>query len=339
LKDLSGIFEIEKTCEYRGEVYRVRDNGYLLRKRKSEKKKRPLDEKWTTGKVNKQRGYSYFSSESVHRIVATAFHKQPSKSHVVDHIDTNKQNNRPQNLRWVSRLENILLNPISLKRIIYKYGSVDEFLANPSETKDGQIEQNFTWMRAVSKEESENTRKNLENWVKEGKTPRGGQLGEWVFNRIKSEPEIPSINYILSNTPNAAQRRYFLNDKPNEFPCTPQSIIGNPLKTYYNDLKEGDVFFRNHNGEYVVVKFGFSKDNQSIYILTRADFTYEEDRNGDYSPISISNLQKKISVNDLRHSLTEVTFEDNLFVHESSRGIHTDTEFLEQAFSDKTQES
>ena len=37
----------------------------------------------------------YFSSETVHRIVATAFHKKPSKNHnIVDHIDTNRQNIR-----------------------------------------------------------------------------------------------------------------------------------------------------------------------------------------------------------------------------------------------------
>ncbi|MBD8489191.1 HNH endonuclease [Echinicola sp. CAU 1574] len=64
----------------------------------------------------------YHSSETVHRIVVTAFHGvQPSESHVIDHIDTNKRNNRLENLRWVTRLENILLNPITLSRIIFNY--------------------------------------------------------------------------------------------------------------------------------------------------------------------------------------------------------------------------
>jgi len=339
MKINSEIFEIEKTCEYRGEVYRVRDNGYIYRIGRPNKKKRPLDEKWTLGNVDKQRGYLNFSSEVVHRIVATAFHEQPSKSHVVDHIDTNKQNNRAENLRWVTRLENILLNPITLSRIIYKYGSLDKFFANPSKPKDGQLEQNFAWMRAVTKEESDNTRRNLENWAKEGKIPKGGQLGEWVFRKESREPSEPSPNYILSKTPNAAQQRYFLNDKPNEFPCTPQTIEGNPLNSYYENLKEGKIFFRNHNGEYVVVKSGFSKDRQSIHILTRANYIYEKDKNGENNPVPIYKLQKKISVKELRHSYTTVTFEDNLFVHESVRGIHTDREELEKIFSDMTQEN
>jgi len=339
LKDLSDIFEIQKTCEYREEVYRVRDNGYVLRVKKPEKRKRPLDEKWTRGNADKQKGYLNFSSETVHRIVATAFHEQPSKSHVVDHIDTNKQNNRPENLRWVTRLENILLNPITLSRIIYKYGSLDKFFANPSKPKDGQLEQNFAWMRAVTKEESDNTRKNLENWAKENKIPKGGQLGEWIFKRKNLEPSSPSLNYILSKTPNAAQRIYFLNDKPNEFPCTPQTIEGNPLKSYYENLKEGNIFFRNHNGEYVVVKSGFSKDSQSIYILTRANYVYKEDKDGEYNPIPISKLQKKVSVKNLAHSLTVVTYEDYLFVHEAERGIHLTREYLEQIFVDNTQEN
>lgn len=39
------------------------------------------------------------ASVRVHRIVATAFHgNPPTKEYVVDHIDTNRQNNRPDTL-------------------------------------------------------------------------------------------------------------------------------------------------------------------------------------------------------------------------------------------------
>lgn len=68
------------------------------------------------------------ASVRVHIIVATAFHgPKPTKEHVVDHIDTNRRNNRPDNLRWVTRLENALDNPITRKRIIMRCGSIEAF--------------------------------------------------------------------------------------------------------------------------------------------------------------------------------------------------------------------
>jgi len=339
LYNLFDINEPEKICEYRGETYRVRENGSIYRLQKRNKRKRPLDEKWTFGTLDKQYGYWNFASEKVHRIVATAYHgKQPSEKHVVDHIDTNRKNNRPDNLRWITRLENILLNPITLSRIIFKYGSIDNFLANPSKPIDGELEQNFDWMRTVTKEESDNTRKNLENWAKEGKIPKGGQLGEWIFKQeIYATPSNPEPNYILSKTPNAAQRIIFYNDKPNEFPCTPRNIESNPLKTYYENLNIGKVFFRNRNGDYVVVNSGFSKDRQSIYILTRADYVYRENKDGEHNPVPISKLQEVVSVKDLPHALTEVTYKDELFIHSKvETGFHPREE-LEQIFADYTQ--
>ena len=124
-------FEIEASCTYRGEDYCVRDNGAVLRRARAAKRKRPLDETWTFGTPSPSDGYMAVSAHKVHRIVATAFNGEPpSKGHVVDHIDTNRRNNRPNNLRWVTRLENILLNPISAKRVEFLYGSIEEFLAD-----------------------------------------------------------------------------------------------------------------------------------------------------------------------------------------------------------------
>jgi hypothetical protein len=85
-------------------------------------------------------------------------------------------------------------------------------------------------------------------------------LGEWIFNRefVPVQPDV-SPSYIMSKTPKAAQRMVSLDDKPNEFPSTPQKFEGVPLTTYHEVLKEGVTFFRNHNGEYVVVKSAFLK--------------------------------------------------------------------------------
>ena len=333
---LLDIFKSQKTCEYRGETYHVRDNGSIFRCQKPNRRKRPLDEKWTFGNPSKQKGYMNFSSEAVHRIVATAFHgNQPSEKHIVDHIDTNKKNNRPENLRWITRLDNIILNPITLSRIIYKYGSIDNILSHPSQPLNGELEQNFEWMRTVTKKEAENTKKNLINWAKQGKIPKGGQLGEWIFNQ---ETPTPKINYLLSKTPNAAQQRVFYNDKPNEFPSTPESIDKNPLTTYYENLNEGKVFFRNHNGEYIVVKKGFSPDRQSIFVLTRADYVYRENKEGVHIPTPISSLHEEVSIDGLPHSINEIVYDDNLFIHSKvESGFHPKEE-LEEIFAEYTQE-
>ncbi len=74
------------------------------------KRARPLDKQWTFGRQNPSAGYMHLAGVPVHRIVCTAFHNSPpTDQHVVDHIDTNRANNRAENLRWVSRLENVLL--------------------------------------------------------------------------------------------------------------------------------------------------------------------------------------------------------------------------------------
>lgn len=271
MNNILDIFETEKICEYRGEIYRVRDNGSVFRCKKPENRKRPLDEKWTFGKPDNKKGYLNFSSETVHRIVATAFHgEQPSDKHIVDHIDTNKKNNRPENLRWITRLENILMNPITLSRIIYKYGSIDNFLSNPAKPIDGELEQNFEWMRTVTKEESDNTRKNLINWAKEGKIPVGGQLGEWIFSNIGHQKESPVEENQLTEslTPIAIQKNW---KTQSEFPNCPQSLTKNSIKTYKKNLLKGTKFSRNQYGESIVENSELSENEKELFVLTTSD--------------------------------------------------------------------
>lgn len=52
----------------------------------------------------------------VHRLVALAFIPNPNNYPEIDHIDGNPENNRVENLRWVTRQQNEL-NPITRKRI------------------------------------------------------------------------------------------------------------------------------------------------------------------------------------------------------------------------------
>ncbi len=177
-------FEKELECLYKGETYSVRDNGSVLRHPKNDKKPRPTDNIWTFGKYDTKTGYAKIAGESVHRIVATAFHgAPPSSQHVVDHIDTNRRNNRPENLRWITKLENILLNPITVKKIEWACGSIEEFLKDPSKLRKSDVDRDFEWMRAVTKEEALASLERMQSWAKSDSPSSNGSIGEWIYKR------------------------------------------------------------------------------------------------------------------------------------------------------------
>ena len=291
-------YEKEVTCTYRNETYSVRDNGAIFRNRRIESRLRPLDENWTFGKPCKQKGYFNFSSETVHRIVATAFHgHQPSKKHVVDHIDTNKKNNRPENLRWVTRLENILLNPITLSKIIYKYGSIDNFLSSPSKPLNGVLEQNFDWMRTVTKEESENTKNNFLKWAKAGKISKGSALGEWVFsNLIEKKNSYTEQNMLMESlTKNAIQKNW---KTKSEFPNCPNSSDENALNIYKERLVQGSVFSKNEYGKSIVKNSEINDTTNELLVLTSSE---------GIKP----------------YALAKISIDENKLIHESLRTFFT----------------
>ena len=198
-------FDEELECDYKGEHYSVRDNGAIMRHAKG--RKRPLDEVWTFGEKDVANGYMVFRNERVHRIVATAFiGSAPSPQHVVDHIDTNRSNNRPENLRWLTKLENILLNENTLAKVIYICGSLDAFLENPEllfghESEDA----NFSWMRTVTSEEAKATRENLKRLASRPQDieSRGAHVGDWIFKMHKEEWQPDFTNRNRPNEPSS----------------------------------------------------------------------------------------------------------------------------------------
>lgn len=291
-------YSSEVNCIYKGEKYSVRDNGAILRHPCEGKRPRPSDNHWTFGKPNNRTGYMEIASVRVHRIVATAFHGEPpTKEHVVDHIDTNKRNNRVENLRWVTRLENVLLNPITAKRIAYVCGSVEAFLSDPAKYRDMFSEPYEQWMQIVSAEESQISLVRMLTWAKSDKPSKSGaSLDKWIFTRNNLQDEQTIVapaepDFIISLTPGAVQRNW---RTPSEFPCTPHEMENSSLTAYADNLKEGAVFSQNIYGSSLVVNSGFSEDRQSLYVMTES-----------------SDGEESVK----RYALAEVTYEDNLFVH------------------------
>ena len=374
-------FTCEVECIYKDERYAVRDNGAVFRYPRDGKRPRRYDNFWTFGKPNIVHGYMEIASVRIHAIVATAFlGPKPTKELVVDHIDTNRRNNRVENLRWVTRLENILDNPITRKRIILRCGSIEAFLANPSLLRENELPLDLRWMRTVTNAEAQVSKKRLLEWAESDKEPSGGSLGAWVFNPSEKSTSTPgkvsthdtqadllteegqlgvwgykqpsfqendqsnalqdeedrTPNLILSLTLGAAQVRAFLDDKPCEYPCTPQHFDGNPLAAYASNLTDDAVFWRNQDGDrtYSVAKYGYSSDGSSLIVMSRATYVWKGQVNGDSKPVSVTQLKPdEYDKNDLPCSLTEVTYEQKLFVHKRiETGFHSN-EYLEEIFN------
>ncbi len=180
-----------KECVYKGEHYSVRDNGAVMRHLREGMKPRKLDGVWTFGSKNSQNGYMHVGSHRVHIIVATAFYgAHDSKVYVVDHIDTNRCNNRVENLRWFTRLENAINNEITRNKIIAICGSIEAFIENPSilHERMGLFgEPSLEWMRTVTREEAFIAYENLKQfWAEQAKRPKqlaGGKLNDIVYRK------------------------------------------------------------------------------------------------------------------------------------------------------------
>lgn len=322
-------YQETKDCIYKGEHFSARDNGAVMRHQREGMRKRKLDDVWSFGTPNIATGYLVFCGERVHRIVATAFHgPAPSEQHVVDHIDTNRQNNRPENLRWLTKLENILTNEITRKKVELICGSIEAFLENPSllygyETED----KNFSWMKNVSQEEAKNCLENWSHWAKTA-APNPNfkrnekRIGDWIYNKPIEKDGNPFMNRIpdgrgsyrtiempidsdeledeeveeerkslktQSLTPNAIQLDW---KNPVLFPCCPQIISDNPLEKYMANLKVGAIFSTNKYGNSLVLRYGMPQPD-CLWVMC------------------------SISIGWKTHAITKITFEDGVFYHEN----------------------
>lgn len=276
--DINAFNEVRE-CVYKNERYSVRDNGAVMRHPRDNKRKRKLDNTWTFGKKNEKNGYLYISSHRIHVIVATAFYeKKDSKIYVVDHIDTNRCNNRKENLRWLTRLENALLNPITLKRIEYSCGGdITKFIKDPSCLKDVTgTNSDLSWMRTVSPKEAEVAYNNTMRWSSKPSShekPKERSKGinpDYIFR--ETQQQAPIINNISMEftravyPENALQKNW---KTPTNFRCCPlMADKDNPIKQYADALERGKIFSHNQYATHEVIDFAVIDDGSVILIIT-----------------------------------------------------------------------
>lgn len=249
----------------------------------------------------------FIGSARVHQIVATAFHGQPEfDTMIVDHKDTNRCNNRADNLQWVTRIENALNNPITRRKIILCCGSIEAFLDNPAILRTNASDPNTTWMRTVSKEQADRCRRHMERWAAEDKIPTGQGIGDWVFNEAKTSHKSSDFGeswdtdwvnreykspwqiekeqrekaiaeewerlqeewYGLKDslTPGAKQKNWKV---PALFPlCPPKPDPDRPLETYLANLKKGAIFAQTDYYKSLVYQAEISDDGKTLTVMT-----------------------------------------------------------------------
>ena len=311
MNDLLGTYKEVRECDYKGEHYSVRDNGAIMRHPKPGKKVRRLDNIWTFGQRDAKTAYMIWGTHRVHIIVAKAFlGEHDSKVYVVDHIDTNRCNNRVENLRWFTRLENALNNPITRKRIEWLCGGdIQKFIDDPTCLRvEGSQAQDLSWMRTVTPEEAKTAFENLTAWASYKPRPitdntrpvrtMSPKDPEWMFSVPTMKPE-PAILVQAQSPASAVQKNW---KTPSTFPCCPDVVSLESLHEYAERLKSGVKFSENQFGTTIVDEAELTQDGMALVV--RGSNTRNEIKGGGV--------------------LTRVYIEDEKFVHESKGSFFTE---------------
>lgn len=242
-------FNRVKETDFKGETYLVRDNGAVLRKSRTDRRKSRLDEVWTFGKKQKD-GYMRISTHYVHIIVAHAFHGAPptADKKYVDHKDTTKSNNRPVNLEWVTWLENLLRNPLSRRKIINSWGSLEKFFEAPNKFN---LQKNSNWTIPLSEHESEEGKKNFIEWARQESVQTDKYVNEFLASQNNLHHLMETINTDVESLSLLAIQRDWRT--PSKFPHCPKQIGARPLEDYCKKLKSGSIFASDQYKDSIVV--------------------------------------------------------------------------------------
>lgn len=331
-------------CIYKDEKYSVRDNGAVMRHPKNESRPRKLDNIWTFGEKNEKTGYMTIGTARVHIIVATAFHgANDSTKLVVDHIDTNRCNNRPENLRWITRLENVLKNPVTRKKVAFLCGGIENFIKDPTCLRDVTgTNQDVSWMRTVSADEARVAYENVMRWAQYEKPKTALKQNEdtvglaqsrdpeWMFKKHDFDPSAPVIeiassfsseeyatesqsfsqsfylsSYVQALSPNIAVQVKW--NTPTEFPCCPEEITDDVLEVYFARLQKDEIFCKNLYGVSKVVKAALYDEGRGLVVWT-------------------------VPIEGLKDGVAKVYVHDNKIVHETV-GTYFSADGAEKAFT------
>lgn len=317
--DLLAVFKEVRECDYKGEHYSVRDNGAVMRHARPEKRVRQLDNVWSFGKRDEKTAYMYLGTHRVHIIVACAFHGgNDSTKLVVDHIDTNRCNNRPENLRWCTRLENALNNPVTRKRIEWLCGGdIQKFIDDPTCLRDNAKTKDISWMRTVTPQEAKNAYENVMRWAQTAPSAPPARASnplakdpDWIYKKHSHyyKPSEPPKDVVVTKRaagPATALQRNW--STPTAFMLCPSEIGQDPIGEYASLLLPGAVCMENNWGTSTVIEAFLSDDHKTIGLASKMG--------GGIKP----------------YGACKITFEKGKFVHEAIQSCFSEEGALKYA--------
>lgn len=234
----------ERACTFEGREYLVRDNGAVKRLPKQGSRNTKNDDIWTFGQLDSA-GYLTHAGVRVHRIVAMAFlGEKPRPDMVIDHKDTIKVNNRPSNLHYVTRFENLVNNPLTRGKLEHAVGlPIEKILEDLSLLHELRLPPSLAWVKTVSQSEA--------------------LMIKSKMDKLVSRPLTYPKDTAESNHSYAIQAFDWF--PLGAFPCCPQHEKSS-LKEYAERLVKGKPVFQHSCRMYLTEEYAISEDGTILAI-------------------------------------------------------------------------